>query len=465
MSLEKYHNIYFLGIGGIGMSALARWFMKSGLHVSGYDRTSTVLTDELKREGMLVHFDDAVANIPKQVIEQKEKTLVVYTPAIPNDHVEHDYLKDQGYAILKRSEVLGLITKSYKTIGVAGTHGKTTTSSMIAHILKIAKKDMVAFLGGITTNYESNLVMEGNVNANTTVVVEADEFDRSFLRLFPEIAVVTSADADHLDIYGDHESMLASFRDFVKQIKKGGSLIIHEAIAELLANDVNHVTKYIYSMSRGQFFAGNITAHSGFFEFDLCGFGPTVERIRLGVPGFHNVENAVAASIAAHVCGISVKTIKEALGSFQGVKRRFEFVVKNDKVIFVDDYAHHPTEIEAFLKSMKSMYPRRKLTVIFQPHLFTRTRDFAQGFSKSLSLADELLLMDIYPARELPIPGIDSDMIFKDITSKVKIRCGKNNLMEKLERMDIDVLATVGAGDIDTFVQPIKNMLTKRYEN
>lgn len=462
MKLENYHSVYFLGIGGIGMSALARWFMKSGLTVSGYDRTSTVLTDELKNEGMSIHFDDAVKNIPQHVIEQKEKTLVVFTPAIPKDHAEHAYLKAQGYDILKRSEVLGLLTKSYKTIGVAGTHGKTTTSSMLAHILKVAKKDMVAFLGGITTNYESNLVMEGKVSTNTLVVVEADEFDRSFLRLFPEIAIVTSADADHLDIYGDHESMLTSFRDFVKQIKSGGSLIVHESIDEKIASDVTHVTKHIYSMSRGQFFAGNITAHSGFFEFDLCGFGPVAERIRLGVPGFHNVENAVAASIAAHECGVSIKSIKQALASFQGVKRRFEFVVKNDSVIFVDDYAHHPTEIEAFLQSMKSMYPRRKLTVIFQPHLYSRTRDFADGFAKSLSLADELMLMDIYPARELPIAGVDSDMIFKNVTSKVKIRCTKDDVMQKLEAMKIDVLATVGAGDIDTFIQPIKMMLSKR---
>lgn len=461
--MDKYHNVYFLGIGGIGMSALARWFMKSGMHVSGYDRTSTVLTDELQREGMAIHFEDEVVNIPTQISQNKETTLVVFTPAIPKDHKEHAFLKEQGFTILKRSEVLGLITKSYKTIGVAGTHGKTTTSSMIAHILKVAKKDMVAFLGGITTNYESNLVMEGEVNEKTTVVVEADEFDRSFLRLFPEIAVVTSADADHLDIYGDHESMITSFKDFIKQIKPKGSLIIHESVADLLAADVNHVTKNIYSMSRGQFFAGNITAHSGFFEFDLCGFNTAVERIRLGVPGFHNVENAVAASIAAHVCGVDLKTIREALGSFRGVKRRFEFVVKNDKTIFVDDYAHHPTEIEAFLKSMKSMYPRRKLTVVFQPHLYTRTRDFAEGFSKSLSIADELVLMDIYPARELPIPGVDSDLIFKNVTSKVKIRCGKNDLMSVLGKMEIDVIATVGAGDIDTFVQPIKTML-KKYE-
>lgn len=464
MELKQYHNVYFLGIGGIGMSAIARWFLHSGLNVSGYDKTSTVLTQELEREGMRVHYEDDVRNIPGEVMIGKDNTLIVYTPAIPKDHKEHAYLKEQGYTILKRSEVLGLITKSYKTIGVAGTHGKTTTSSMVAHILKTAHKDMVAFLGGITANYESNLVMEGVVNSETTVVVEADEFDRSFLRLFPEIAIVTNADADHLDIYGDHDSLVTSFRDYIKQIKKGGSLIIHESIADLLASDIDHVKKHIYSMSRGQFFAGNITAHSGFFEFDLCGFGPKNERVRLGIPGFHNVENAIAASVAAHLCGVKMSVIKEALASFTGVKRRFEFVVKGKKVIFVDDYAHHPTEIEAFLRSMKSMYPQRKLTVIFQPHLFTRTRDFAPGFSKSLSIADEVVLMDIYPARELPIPGVSSDMLFNDITSKVKIRSGKEDLMEKLDKLDIDVLATVGAGDIDTFVQPIKNMLNKKYE-
>lgn len=463
MNLEKYHNVYFLGIGGIGMSAIARWFMRSGLHVSGYDKTATVLTEELQREGMTIHYEDDIRNIPAEIMTGKENTLVVFTPAIPRDHKEYAYLKEQGYTIMKRSEVLGLITKSYKTIGVAGTHGKTTTSSMIAHILKVAGQDMVAFLGGITANYDSNLVMEGTVNAETTVVVEADEFDRSFLRLFPEIAVVTNADADHLDIYGDHNSLVTSFRDYIRQIKKGGSLIIHESIADQLASGVE-VTKYIYSMSRGQFFAGNITAHSGFFEFDLCGFGPKRERVRLGIPGFHNVENAIAASIAAHLCGVKMNAIKEALASFKGVKRRFEFVLKGKKVMYVDDYAHHPTEIEAFLRSMKSMYPQRKLTVVFQPHLFTRTRDFAEGFSKSLSLADEVVLMDIYPARELPIEGVTSDMLMDAITSKVKIRCGKADVMEKLTTLDIDVLATVGAGDIDTFVQPIKAMLNKRYE-
>ncbi len=463
MKIEQYDNVYFLGIGGIGMSALARWFMKKGLKVSGYDRTSTTLTAELEKEGMVVHFDDRVELISKEVVNQKEKTLVVFTPAIPKDHKEYNYLKDNGYTILKRSEVLGLITKGYKTIGVAGTHGKTTTSSMVAHILHVAGKNMVGFLGGITTNYASNLVMQGEINEKTIVVVEADEFDRSFLRLFPEIAIITSADADHLDIYGNHESLIASFKDYINQINKGGSLIIHESIVELLASQADHVTKNIYSMSRGQFFAESITAKGGFFEFDLLGLGKT-EHVRLGVPGFHNIENAIAASVAASLCGVNTATIKKALESFTGVKRRFEFVVKGKKVVYVDDYAHHPTEIEAFLKSMKSLYPNRKLTVIFQPHLFTRTRDFAEGFSKSLSIADELLLMDIYPARELPIPGVTSDMLFDDITSKVKMRCNKNDLMQKLEGLDIDVIATIGAGDIDTFVEPIKNMVSKKYE-
>jgi UDP-N-acetylmuramate--alanine ligase len=463
VKIEQYHSIYFLGIGGIGMSALARWFHQKGVHVFGYDRTQTTLTRELEEEGMAVHYDDQVSLIPSTVLADKEKALIVYTPAIPKDHPQFNYFKEQGYTIVKRSEVLGLLTKGYKTIAVAGTHGKTTTSSMVAHILYEAGKQMVAFLGGITTNYNSNLVMQGVVTDQTVVVVEADEFDRSFLRLYPHIAIVTSADADHLDIYGDHETMLVSFRDFIKQINSGGSLIIHESIHEKLASNISHVTKSIYSMSRGQFFAGNITANGGFFEFDLNGFAQ-VERIRLGVPGFHNIENAVAAAVAAHQCDVGLKTIKSALESYRGVKRRFEYVVKGKRVVYVDDYAHHPTEIEAFLKSMKSLYPSKKLTVVFQPHLYTRTRDFAEGFSKSLSLADELFLMDIYPARELPIPGVTSDMLFNDITSRVKVRCGKNDLMEKLKNAEIEVLATVGAGDIDTFVEPIKKMLVERYE-
>jgi UDP-N-acetylmuramate--alanine ligase len=463
MTLNQYDNIYFLGIGGIGMSALARWFMKKGLRVSGYDRTATALTRELENEGMAVHYDDQVDLIPREVIDEPGKSLVIFTPAIPKDHKEHAYLREHGYTIIKRSEALGLLTKDHFTVAVAGTHGKTTTSSMVAHILYVAGKNMVGFLGGITANYNTNLVMQGDVTKDTLVVVEADEFDRSFLRLFPSIAIVTSADADHLDIYGDHESVVKSFQDFIGQIHKGGTLIVHESIDELLASDVQHVTKKIYSMSRGQFFAGNIKAVGGFFEFDLHGFGK-VEHVKLGVPGFHNIENALAASIATSLCGVEVSVIVKALASFRGVKRRFEYIIKSSKVVFVDDYAHHPTEIDAFLRSVRSLYPNRKLTVIFQPHLFTRTRDFAEGFSKSLSLADELFLMDIYPARELPIPGVTSDMLMDAITSPVKIRCNKADLMEKLEQASIEVVATVGAGDIDTFVEPIKNMLKRRYE-
>jgi UDP-N-acetylmuramate--alanine ligase len=461
MKLDQYDSVYFLGIGGIGMSAIARWFKHKGLRVAGYDRTPTPLTHELIEEGMEIHFDDKIEFIPGYI--SKEKTLVIFTPAIPKNHVEHNYLKELGYTILKRSEVLGLLTKNYKTIAVAGTHGKTTTSSLIAHILKYAGKNMVAFLGGITANYESNLVMHGEVNEDTLVVAEADEFDRSFLRLYPHTAVVTSADADHLDIYGDHLQMLSSYKEFISQINNRGNLIIHESIA-LLANEADHLKIETYGMSRGQFFAGNIVpvSRDGFFEFDLMGFDKKIEKIQLGVPGFHNMENAIAAMLVALKFGIHEKTIREALASFRGVKRRFEYVIRKENLIYIDDYAHHPTEIEAFLRSLKEMYKGKKITAIFQPHLFTRTRDFAKEFSKSLSLADELLLMDIYPAREEPIAGVTSDMLFKDISSPVKIRCSKKDVLQRLEDMDVEVLATIGAGDIDTFVKPIKEMLSRK---
>jgi UDP-N-acetylmuramate--alanine ligase len=325
--------------------------------------------------------------------------------------------------------------------------------------LKTANLDMVGFLGGITTNYESNLIMNGSISKDTWAVVEADEFDRSFLRLFPEISVVTSADADHLDIYGNHAAMLESFKEFISQTKT--SLVIHESVADLAAS--KKIEKNTYGMSRGQFFAGNITANSGFFAFDLLGENMKIEKIQLGVPGFHNMENAIAASIVAMKLGVDEATLRKALASFRGVKRRFEYVIKHKHIVYIDDYAHHPAEIEAFLKSLKSIYEGKKITVIFQPHLFTRTRDFAEGFSKSLSLADQLVLMDIYPAREEPIPGVTSDMLFKDITSPVKIRASKKDVLEKLEGLDMEIVATVGAGDIDTFVKPIKELLNRKY--
>jgi UDP-N-acetylmuramate--alanine ligase len=457
VNLQQYDSIYFLGIGGIGMSALARWFRLKGWRVAGYDRTATALTYELLDEGIEVHFEDRVELLPGYLT--KEKTLVVFTPAIPKDHQQHLYLQAQGFTILKRSEVLGLLTKNYRTIAVAGTHGKTTTSSMIAHLLKSANRDMVAFLGGITTNYNSNLVMHGNVSDETWVVAEADEFDRSFLRLFPQVAVVTSADADHLDIYGDHASMLQSYRQFMAQVKPAGKLIIHDSIRHLA--DASEHTTEIYGIDRGQFFASNVTAKGGFFEFDLHGFGEKMERVQLGVPGFHNIENAVAAACAVREVGLSLAEIRQGLGSFRGVKRRFEFVVRHEQLVFVDDYAHHPTEIEAFLRSLKAMYPSRKLTVAFQPHLFTRTRDFADGFSASLSLADEVIVLDIYPARELPIEGVSADMLMAKITSPVKLRCKKEELLKIVAQRSIEVFATVGAGDIDTLVNPLKELLIK----
>jgi len=300
------------------------------------------------------------------------------------------------------------------------------------------------------------------VNEDTVVVVEADEYDRSFHRLFPYVAIVTSADADHLDIYGSHEAVIDSFKQFIDQINVGGTLIVHDSVKTILGSENPNRKTYTYGMSRGQFLAGNITPSGGFFEFDLHGFDKE-EHVTLGVPGFHNVENSIAASVAAHACGVDMVAIKQALLSFRGVKRRFEFIVKTKQISYVDDYAHHPAEIEAFLKSLKALFANRKVTAVFQPHLYTRTRDFAEGFAESLSLADELILMDIYPAREKPIPGVTSDLIFDQATSPVKIKCGKDNLLDVLAGREIEVLATIGAGDIDTFVEPIKDLILKRY--
>ncbi|MFM7194201.1 MAG: UDP-N-acetylmuramate--L-alanine ligase [Bacteroidota bacterium] len=457
MNIGQYDNVFFLGIGGIGMSALARWFRAAGLRVAGYDKTPTPLTHELMEEAIEIHFEDRVELLPGNL--SVEKTLVVLTPAIPADHKEWAYLRDQGFTIMKRSEVLGLLTRNYKTFAVAGTHGKTTTSSLVAHLLKSAGLDMVAFLGGITTNYDSNLVREGTVSSNTLMVAEADEFDRSFLRLFPWLAIVTSADADHLDIYGDHASMLESYRAFIRQVNSGGVLVIHHSV-QSLAEGLEGIEVITYGMSAGDYHAENIRPVGGFFTFDLKGPGVQFNDLELGVPGFHNMENAIAATVAALKAGLTEEQIRAALLSFRGVKRRFEFIIRKPGLVYVDDYAHHPAEIEAFLRSVKAMYPGKKLTVIFQPHLYTRTRDFASDFARSLSLADELVMMDIYPARELPIEGVTADMIHQDITSPVKIRAAKKDLLAKIGGLNIEVLATVGAGDIDTFVKPIRDLLT-----
>jgi UDP-N-acetylmuramate--alanine ligase len=461
MNLNKIHIVYFIGIGGIGMSALARWFAWQGKKVAGYDRTQTPLTDSLIREGIAIHFTDSPELLP-QLVADPEITLVVRTPAVPADHKEFNWFIEKGYTIHKRAEVLGEIANAHFNIAVAGTHGKTTTSAMIAHIIKESEKSLTAFLGGITSNYNSNLIVQKADQDDMIVVAEADEFDRSFLRLNPDIAVVTSADADHLDIYGDQQNLTNSFKDFIAKIKPGGKLIIHDAVSHL-AHGINNINVLTYGINRGQFFACNSLAKGGFFYFDLHVKHKIVDRIKAGVPGFHNVENAVAAILVALEMGISEKVIKAAIESFSGVKRRFEFIVKREELIFVDDYAHHPVEITAFLTSLRALFPERKLTVIFQPHLYTRTRDFASEFSRSLSIADEVILLDIYPARELPIPGVSSSMLLDDITSDYKILCDRNNLLNVLEKSDLQVLATVGAGDIDALVEPIKNLLNHKY--
>ena len=463
MKLDHYDSVYFLGIGGIGMSALARWFHQGGLRVAGYDRTATPLTHELLEEGIEIHFEDRIEMLPGYL--SSERTLVVLTPAIPADHKEWAYLRDQGFTILKRSEVLGRLTRNYRTVAVAGTHGKTTTSSLVSHLFKQGEKDFVAFLGGITANYGTNLVQHGVISDQTLVVAEADEFDRSFLRLFPEMAIVTSADADHLDIYGDHDAMLKSYRDFISQIAAGGLLVIHHSIRHL-ADAAKNVRVVTYGREEGDYRAGNIRPEGGFFRFDLIGPDQLVLRdLSLGVPGFHNMENAIAATVIALQCGLGEGIIRQALENFTGVRRRFEFVVRRPEVVYVDDYAHHPAEIEAFLRSLRAMYPGRNLTVIFQPHLYTRTRDFAEGFASSLSIADTVFMMDIYPARELPIEGVTADTIFSKLTSSGRIRCSKKDLLTKLERHPFDILATVGAGDIDTFVKPIRELILSRHES
>lgn len=472
--LQDYKKIYFLGIGGIGMSALARWFKVQGFYVGGYDKTETTLTQELVAEGMDVHYDNKVGRIPTEFYNKRE-TLVVRTPAVPKDNSELQYFENEHYTILKRSEILGLITENLLTVAVAGTHGKTTTSSLIAHILKHAGANVSAFLGGITTNYNTNLLIGKPTEkidkmpdvppfGKHLCVVEADEYDRSFLTLHPDIAVVTSMDADHLDIYGEHDELKKSFSEFINQIKIKGHLVIKKDLPfSIKGNKLIYIHEYaavsesdLGKANQTPFSAQNIRVENGCFMFDFVAKTASIKNIKMQLPGFHNVENAVAAINACILLEIPVDLIQAGIESFRGVKRRFEYVIKTEKLIYIDDYAHHPTEIEAFLSSVKALYPSKKLTCIFQPHLFTRTRDFAEGFSKSLSIADEVILMDIYPARELPINGVNSEMLMPNITSKKELAT-KQNLMQVIENKQFEVLVTVGAGDIDTFVEKIKS--------
>jgi len=459
IQLDQLKYIYFLGIGGIGMSALARWFLVNGYEVAGYDKTPTALTEALQAEGMRIHFTEDVEQIPAHFRENREQTLVIYTPAVPKTHAEWVYLTEAGFTLQKRSQVLGLLAGRMTTVAVAGTHGKTTTSSMVAHILRDAGVNCAAFLGGLTQNYQTNFLLNEPADDLKKVicVVEADEFDRSFLTLFPQVAIVTSTDADHLDIYGDHSSVLDSFAAFVGQIQPDGALLMRRGLS--LA-DRTPATVYPYSLAEGAYHARDLRIENACFVFDLVYPEGVIEGISLMMPGFHNVENAVAAGAAALQVGVAPEAIRKALSSYRGVKRRFEYILRTPEAIFIDDYAHHPAEIQAFLTSLKALYPDREVTAVFQPHLYSRTRDFADGFAESLSLADRVILLDIYPARELPIEGVTAELIFKNIRSKEKIQCSKAELPEVLRSHPPALLATIGAGDIDQMIPLLKSQLT-----
>lgn len=459
MNLKELHSVYFLGIGGIGMSAIARWFNHVGVPVYGYDKTPSSLTALLEQEGMQIAYVDEVDRLPEALISNKEQSLVVWTPAIPKDSQLLGYFRTEGFELKKRSEVLGMITASMYAVAVAGTHGKTTTSSMVAHLLKHAGKNVVAFLGGVTQNYESNLILsDEKENEAPIVVVEADEFDRSFLRLHPNIAVVTSVDPDHLDIYGDDQHLKEGFVEFINLIDPNGGLYIQKnALANLGSSP--SLTTVPYGIQAGEIYAANVKAGIASFHFDYISPTHEIQDLAIHMPGFHNVENALAAIGVALQLGVAEQEIRAGLESFRGVKRRFEILHQEDGKVYIDDYAHHPEEICAFLGSVKAMYPNHKLTAVFQPHLYTRTRDFAEGFSVSLSLADEVVLLDIYPAREMPLPGITSEMLLDKITSRHKSVQSKEGLLGYLEATGTEVLVTIGAGDIDRLVQPINNWI------
>lgn len=448
MNIDKIKRVYLLGIGGIGMSGLARYFRRLGCEVAGYDRTSTELTRALEAEGMPVTYSDDVATVPANFQEPSEETLLIFTPAIPKDLALKAFFVNQGHELFKRSQVLGFISASRFTIAVAGTHGKTTTSTMVAHILKDSGYDCSAFLGGISSNYQNNVLF----GENNVVVVEADEYDRSFLTLHPNIAIVTSADADHLDIYGDPEELVTSFKLFLDRVVDGGDKIVKKGLP--FSGNITYSRE-----EQCDAYAENVHVRDGEFYFDYHSADLTIKDIHLGIPGLHNVENAVAAITVAKLLEIDADKIVQALSNFKGVKRRFEFLVRTKEHVYIDDYAHHPEELRAFLTSMKKLYPNKKLTVVFQPHLFTRTRDFIDGFAEVLGLADELLLMEIYPARELPVEGVDSSWLLSKIELENKRLVSPEEVLEIVKSESPELVVTVGAGDIDKLVKPLSDIL------
>ena len=444
-------NYYFLGIGGIGMSAIARYFKAKGFNVAGYDRTASLLTHELEKEGIAVNYSDEVEVIPSEY-KNPDNTFVVFTPAIPKDNVQYNFFVSNNFVMQKRAQVLGDITRRERGLCVAGTHGKTTTSTMIAHILKQSHVDCNAFLGGISKNYTSNLLLS---DKSDLVVIEADEFDRSFHHLSPYMAVVTATDADHLDIYGTYDAYVESFNHFTSLVQPGGVLIMKKGIV-LNPQLAEKVSLYTYSATeKADFYADNIRIGGGKLLFDFIAPTTKICDVDLGVPVLVNVENAVAAMAVALLSGATESELKAGIASFAGIRRRFEIHYKSDKFTLVDDYAHHPKEIEASLKSINALYNDRKIVVVFQPHLFTRTRDFYTDFAKALSVANQVVLVEIYPAREKPIDGVSSKIIFDEITSSVKKITTKKELIDTLDNIDFQVLLVVGAGDIDTLIPSI----------
>lgn len=458
MELKDIKSVYFVGAGGIGMSAIARYFLHIGVVVAGYDKTPSALTKELEKEGMDIHYEENVALIPA-ACKDASSTLVIYTPAIPQEHQELVYFHENGFTIEKRAQVLGTLTRSHKGLCVAGTHGKTTTSTMCAHIMHQSHVDCNAFLGGISKNYGTNYILS---DKSDYVVIEADEFDHSFHWLRPWMSVITATDPDHLDIYGTKEAYLESFRHYTELIQPGGALIIHKNL-EMKQHVQDGVKIYEYSLNEGDFHAENIKIDNGEITFDFISPVESISNVELGQPVPINIENAVAAMAMAQLNGCTAEEIKEGIKTYEGVERRFDFKIKDDKHVFLSDYAHHPKEIYQSAKSIRELYKNRKITAIFQPHLYTRTRDFYKDFADSLSILDEVILCDIYPAREAPIPGVTSELIYKNLKPGVeKSMIHKEDVLDLVKKRDFDVLIVLGAGDLDNLVPQMAEILKQK---
>ena len=455
MNISQIKAVYFIGIGGIGMSAIARYFLRRGQVVAGYDRTSCPLTQQMEKEGMLIHYEENIDEIP-HVCTKPETTLVVYTPAVPADHKELAYFREHGFEVMKRAQVLGILTQTHKGLCVAGTHGKTSTSTMCAHIMNQSAVGCNAFLGGISKNYGTNYILS---KESDFVVIEADEFDRSFHWLRPWMTVITATDPDHLDIYGTKEAYLESFRHYTTLIKPGGALIIHRGL-EMKANVPEGVTTYEYSLNEGDFHAKNIFIENGKIKFDFVSPIESIANVELGNPVPINIENGVAAMAMAQLNGCTAEEIRYGMKTYRGVERRFDFKIKNDRHVFLSDYAHHPKEILQSARSLRQLYSNRKITAIFQPHLYTRTRDFYKEFAEALSVLDEVILCDIYPAREEPIPGVTSKLIYDQLPPSVeKSMISLDQVINLVKERDFDVLVVLGAGNLDDLAPQITKII------